>query len=207
MTIEYLQGSLIPKDDLTLPFVWVSLHLNAKMEQETLNNPRLSRETARMANEITYLLESLKEVPVQKWWDLCNASGWTVYGAVALSWCKDAQIEQVWDGWKASGFLLKPLPEFERPAQFLNPAQLPETNSLSEIINACPNKSLPICAMIAALKTPLEFDLPPDQLKSANPQIASFLKSRMEQVVERTPEHDDLIQTWEQTVKGTEWEV
>jgi len=207
MRIEYLQGSLVPKDDLTLPYIWVSLHLNAQMEQETLNNPRLSRETARMANEISYLLQALQQVPMQKWFNLCIASGITVYGAVALSWCQDARIEQVWDAWEASGFPLKPLPEYERPASFINPALLPETNSLSQIIAFCPDKTLPICAMIAALKEPLDFDLPVGQLEMANPQLASFLKSRMEQKPDRTPEQNDLVNIWTQTIKGTEWEV
>ena len=207
MMPEYLQGSLVPEDDLTLPYIWVSLHLNAQMEQETLSNPRLSQETARMANEISYLLEALQEVPMQKWWNLCSASGMTVYGTVALSWCKDARIEQVWDGWEASGFPLKPLPEFERPARFINPDLLPKTSSLAQIIAVSPDKTLPICAMIAALKEPLVFDLPADYLKNANPQIASFLKSRMEQKTDRTPEQDDLISIWTQTTKDTEWEI
>ena len=196
MTIDYVQGSLIPKDDLTLPYIWVSLHLNAQMEQETLANPRLSRETVRMENEISYLLEALKKVAMQKWWGLCDASGWTVYGAIALSWCQDAEISQVWDGWEASGFLLKPLPENERPAHFINPALLPQTSSLSEIVNFCPDKSLPICATIAALKSPLEFDLPAENLKAATPQLASFLKSRMQQKTGRTAEEDKMIQVW-----------
>lgn len=207
MAIDYTKGSLVPKDDLTLPYIWVALHLNAQMEQETRNNPRLSRETVRMADEILYLLDALKGISVQKWWNLCKASGWTVYGAVALSWCKGAQISQVWEGWMASNFLLLPLPKSERPAHFINPALLPATNSLAEIIAFCPNESLPICVMISALKEPLDFDLPAEQLKNTNPQIASFLKSRMERLVGRTPEQDELIRTWGAIIKGTEWEV
>ena len=207
MTIDYTKGSSIPKDDLTLPYIWVSLHLNAQMEQETLKNPRLSHETARMANEITYLLSSMKEIPAKKWWRLCDASGWTVYGAVALSWCIDAEMSQVWNGWEASGFPLKPLPGYERPAHFINPELLPKTNNLSEIINYCPDRTLPICAMIAALKEPLEFDLSMETLKTANPQIAPFLKSRMEQKPERTAEENELVQVWSKTVSGIDWEV
>jgi len=153
------------------------------------------------------ICRDLQKVNASNWLSIGKGAGITVYGTVALSWCKDAQIVQVWEGWMASKFPLLPLPKYERPARFINPALLPATDSLAEIIAFCPDVSLPICTLLAALKEPLVFDLPSDQLKNANPQIASFLKSRMEQLVERTPEHDDLIQTLEQTVKGTKWEV
>ena len=153
------------------------------------------------------ICRDLQKIDVSKWLNIGIGAGWTVYGAVALSWCKDARIEHVREGWEVSGFPLKPLPEFERPARFINPELLPKTSSLAAIINFCPNETLPICAMIAALKEPLVFDLPTEHLKNANPQLASFLKSRMEQNGDRIPEQNGLIQTWTQTAKDTEWEI
>ena len=131
----------------------------------------------------------------------------TVYGAVALSWCKDADIKDVWEGWETSGFPLKPLPEFERPARFLNPALMPKTRSLKGIVGAVGNSSLAICAAIASSPEPLEFDLDLTVMHSAKPQLAAFLKSRMLQKQARTAEEESLLNAWSETVKGTEYDV
>jgi len=195
-------GKDVPVIDL-----WQRLHLNAIAWENILNAPSLEPEKHNLDLSTASYLNSLSELSHDIWHSLCTAAGMTVYGAIALSWCQDAEISQVWDDWEASGFLLKPLPESERPARFINPDLLPQTSSLNEIINFCPDKSLPICATIAALKSPLEFDLPVENLKTANPQLASFLKSRMQQKSGRTAEEDELIQVWSQTVSGTEWEV
>ncbi|WP_066707575.1 hypothetical protein [Celeribacter ethanolicus] len=138
----------------------------------------------------------------------------TVYGAIALSWCKDAELSQVWEGWHASGFPLKPSPEFERPARFINPALMPVSDSLHDILNAEARKhedpeihTLAICARIAAMQGPLKFDIPLDSLKTAPPQIAAFLKSRTLEKPDRTAEENALIATWSATIKGTEFDI
>jgi len=200
-------GAVYLKDGITLPEIWVIIHNNAAILEGKSNSSHASKDRLSVDKNDLGILKKLGECSFSFWHSLCIASGWTVYGAVALSWCKDARIEQVWDAWEASGFPLKPLPEYERPATFINPALLPNTNSLSQIIAFCPDKTLPICAMIAALKEPLDFDLPVGQLEMANPQLASFLKSRMVQNPDRTPEQNDLVNIWTQTIKGTEWEV
>ena len=188
---------------LTLSEFWLEIHESA----DKWNGVVASDERKSIDSSLAGFLDGMYKLDSALWQSLCAAAGMTVYGAVALSWCEGAEISQVWDGWLASGFPLKPLPEYERPARFLNSALLPKTNSLAQIIAFCPDKTLPICAMIAALKEPLEFDLPIETLKIANPQIASFLKSRMEQRTDRTPEQDDLISIWTQTTKDTEWEI
>ncbi|WP_226554417.1 hypothetical protein [Celeribacter naphthalenivorans] len=159
-------------------------------------------------------LKELQSYNSKKWLSLCDALGPTVYGAIALSWCKDAELSQVWEGWHASGFPLKPSPEFERPARFINPTLMPVSDSLHDILNAEARKhedseihTLAICARIAAVQGPLKFDIPLDSLKTAPPQIAAFLKSRMLEKPDRTAEENALIATWSATVKGTEFDI
>lgn len=201
------QNAVVLSNELSLPELWYKLHEDAFIWPNLPISNIRKKDREKLNKTTLKLLGVLGEVLAERWFNLCIASGITVYGAVALSWCQDAPIEKVWDAWEASGFPLKSLPEYERPATFINPALLPNTNSLSQIIAFCPDKTLPICAMIAALKEPLDFDLPVGQLEMANPQLASFLKSRMEQNPDRTPEQNDLINIWTQTIKGTEWEV
>ena len=158
---------------------------------------------------------ALEEVNSQTWTQLLALLGTTAYGAVALSWCEGADIDDVWKGWLASGFPLKPLPEFERPAQFLNPALVPQVDNLSAVVDAFAGKyadnrdlySLAISASIAAQKQPLEFDMTPEHLAKAPSQVAAILKSRLLQKPEQTSEDKAIIETWDKSIKDTEWDV
>lgn len=178
--IDYKANSIIPKDDLSLPYIWVSLHLNAQIEQDTLANPRLSRETARMSGEITYLLQALQNVPAQNWWNICEASGWTVYGAVGLSWCDGATSELFWRAWALTKFPLAPGQATERPCHFINPDILPKSTRLTDIVTDCANVSDPICVSIAALRETLIVDISQAQIDQAEPQVRAFLNARMD---------------------------
>ena len=61
--------------------------------------------------------------------------------------------------------------------------------------------------MIAALKGPLNFDLPYELLRTSPPQIASFLRSRMLRSDIRQVNDSSLIEIWSQTIKDTEYDV
>ncbi len=190
-------------NDMSLPYIWASLHLNGDLTKEFENNEQLTIEFERTLSQIVFLLESVKELDNKVWHTLCTGAGMTVYGAVALSWCKDAQLEQVWEGWEASGFPLLPKPEYERPARFINKELLPKSNSLKDITQSADNKSLPIAAMIVALEDePLKFDLPESQIKGASPQVAAFLKKKAEAQGDVAPE---LIAHWSTTIEGTDY--
>lgn len=179
MKIDYSAGSFLPKDDLTLPYIWVSLHLNAQMEHDTQNNPKLSRETARMTSQIVYLLEALKEVPAQNWWAICEASGWTVYGAVGLSWCQNTTPELFWRAWSMAGYPLKPGAISERPCRLINSEVLPQSATLTEITAECANQCEPICVCIAALEGELVIDISEAQVLDVGAPLRAFLASRL----------------------------
>ena len=191
-----LSGALYDIEDISAKLEILGADKGAKMQIFALEK-EFSRNT-----------DALKQVDAQRWNKLCDASGWTAYGAVALSWCQGATLPQVFDGWRASGFPLKPLPEYERPARFINPALLPRTRKLSELATAAEPDILALCAMIAHSPEPLEFDVSHPSLRgSPNPQIVAFLKSRMLQKPSRTQEEEDLIAAWSETVKGSEFDV
>lgn len=153
------------------------------------------------------ILSELNSISSDYWYGIMVNAGTSVYGAVALSWCEGAELAQVWEGWEASGFPLKPLPEYERPARFINPALLPATNSLKELVDLVEAKSLPICALMVAKRDTLEMDLPDAMARVANPQVAAFLKAHTERKPSRTPEDIALIAVWSKTIKGTEFDV
>lgn len=189
----------------TILRIWDRLH-SFFYELETSHKGPLPEER-RISSNINTLTDSMRAVPASDWTQFCLSLGWTVYGAVALSWCKDAELAKVWEGWEASGFPLKPLPEYERPARFVNPALMPKTRSLKGIVDEMGNSSLAICAAIASSPEPLEFDLDSSMIKSAKPQLAAFLKSRMLEKQNRTGEEEALLKVWSDAVKDTEYDI
>ncbi len=205
---NYLLGLNRVHGQNTVVDVWRDISTQARLWAGIHHLPSRAKKAVELDDLSFEQIKSLNKINEKVWIGFCEAIGMTVYGAVALSWCEGAEIEQVWEGWEQSGFPLIPKPEYERPARFINPALLPETVSLSELASIAGNKSLPLCAMIVALQDkPLEFDLPADQLKSAKPQIAAFLKSRMERKDNRTDEENALIVHWSETIKGKEFDV
>lgn len=183
--------------------IWREItRLAEKHEQATGND-------SEVFDALTFeFLRDLCYVPVEDWHRMCNGLGATVYGATALSWCKGATLCQVIDGWRASGFPLKPLPEFERPARFVNPALLPKSRRLSVLSDAAKPDVFTLCIMIAHSDDPLEFDIGPQAFESmGHPQLAAFLKSRMLRKPNRTANEDALILRWSQVVKGSEFDV
>ena len=203
------QGAFLLLDDWSPIDIWYLLHRHADI-WITSSNANCEKIDGTDAG----VIRSASSIQATRWSALCAAAGWTVYGAVALSWCEGAKLEDVWAGWLASGFPLKPLPQFERPARFINPALLPQTNKSGEINKLMKETSpdgntyqLAVSAAIAALKEPLEFELEPEQYKDAMPQIAAFLKSRMLQKSDRTDEENAIVDVWSETIKGTQWDV
>ena len=196
--------------------LWNKIHENAVFWMNIPIGSERENDLSLLDDAIASIVtSSITKVEYNHWHGLCSAAGWTSYGAIALSWCKDPAIADVWSGWLSSGFPLKPLPEFERPARFINPALLPQADSLSGIatwVKAQGYKDaatydLALCAVIAALKTPLIFDIEAEKLRKLSPQISAFLKSRMLQKSGRNAEEEALLEVWSTSVKGTEYDV
>lgn len=207
-TPQVFMGACLLPDNVSLPHLWHRIHSNASILASSSNESPTFSDQENVDRKDICLIEALSKCHADKWHSLCAAAGWTVYGAVALSWCEGAVLKDVWKGWEASGFPLIPKPEFERPARFINPALLPQTNKVSEMISASGSSVLAFCAMVAALgDNPLDFNLSDKGLKGASRQIAAFLKSRMLRKEERTEQEDALIRFWGDKIKGSKFDV
>ncbi|WP_147112940.1 hypothetical protein [Tateyamaria sp. syn59] len=159
MTEQYEEGALVVGTEMTLPYLWTSLHLNARMEQQLADKPQFAREGKRFSREIEALLKALQDVEAERWLALCRASGMTIFGVIGLSWCSGATREMLWSAWDACPYDIQPQPGSERPLHFLHPAFKPNFARLSEIIAACGNDDRHACFAIAALADrPLEID-------------------------------------------------
>lgn len=207
-------GAKMVVEHTAAPKIWLRIHDNA-VQWVIMSQSSATSKNLKALNRIDLdLVAHLSEFSAANWHSLCSAAGMTVYGATALSWCKDAELSQVWEGWHASGFPLKPSPEFERPARFINPALMPPSRSLREFLDAEAGRhenpeihTLAICARIAAVQGTLSFDMPQESLRNAPPQIAAFLKSRLFDKPDRTAAENALIAIWSDTLSGTEFDI
>jgi len=161
-------------DNLTLADVWTSLHASAEVWR---NVPHDAAQQERIDDSDLSMLRNLSRVPAALWQKLCEALGWTVYGSVGLSRCEGAEIGMVCAAWEASATVLTPDPVACRPAWLLNPALVPESRKLSDLMMAGEDSNLQICLFIAARSEPIEINLPEDTLQGAAPQLADFLRA------------------------------
>lgn len=208
-------GAVDLGDGLTPIDIWQGLHAGARSWGRTSYGVAGDQDRVLIDASDLSVLRVLQNFPATNWTALCEAVGWTVYGAVALSWCKGADLRNVWSAWLASGFLLKPLAENERPARLLNPQPLPQTASLSEIVlwaNAqgypdAETYSLAFSAMIARLTEPLVFDMAMERLHNPKAQVAAVLKARMLQKPNRSTEENSLLVAWDRVLAGTDFDI
>lgn len=182
MTEKYEDGALPAGNGMTLPYLWVSLHLNARMVQDLLDKPRFERETVRFERETKEMLAALSDVDADRWLTFCNASGMTAFGIVGLSWCRDVTSDMFWSAWDATTYDLQPNDESERPFKYINPQVLPKAKRVTEIVAFCGNDARRTCLVFAAMVDPVEIDLTKSQVMQTQPDILrAFLLARQEQ--------------------------
>lgn len=193
------QGPVTVGDGLTLADVWTSLHASAEAWQRAAEDADLQ---ARIDESDLSIMQTLCEVPAVRWHGLCDALGWTPYGSAALSWCAGADIDAVRDTWEATGTVLTPDPVVRRPARFLNPALIPASRKLSDLVRAGAGSNLQICLFIAARAEPVEIDLPRETLHGAAPQLTDFLRVGLQHRATPAPEDADLVSLFSAIAEG-----
>ncbi len=159
------------------PTIWTSLHTNAELWLRAGFSADTITQRASIQENDGAILRVLSTFPAAKWSAMCEAVGWTVYGAVGLSWCEGVTFSEVVAAWKETGLKINPTPEMRRPARMVNPAILPESDSLRETVIAVESDMLSVAIVMAARREPVALDIPNNALASAHPMIANFLLS------------------------------
>ncbi len=170
-----MQGATDLGDGLTPIDIWQGLHANARNWSAVRYGASQHHDRTLIDGSDLSVFKALATFPAAKWSAMCEAVGWTIYGAVGLSWCKDTALSEVVAAWKETGLKINPTPEMRRPAQMINPAIFPETNSLREAVIAVESDVLSVAIILAARREPIALDIPNNALASAHPMIANFL--------------------------------
>jgi hypothetical protein len=178
--IDSYLGAIRPKDDLTLPYVWVSLHMSAEVHTKNCDNERFSGELKNLFQSDLFLLNTLKAIDSDRWSSLCSSAGWTSSGAMALSWCRGATLKDVGRGLASAGAVPSLGPSFQRLASLVNPAILPQPLTLKSLTAACDNEFQAFCLMLADPDRDVTWDLSLDTLQEAPAIVTPFLLARLE---------------------------
>ncbi|MGH1331703.1 MAG: hypothetical protein ACRBBK_12540 [Paracoccaceae bacterium] len=200
-------GAHLHKDDKPLVDVWKVLHENYLTWLKIPPGPLQTEDRLRFDASDAKLFKSLQDTSASQWMALCQGIGWTTVGAIAVSWCKDASVEDVWAAWTASNSVFVPTVEQRRPAWFLNPNVGPQTNSLQMITSFANGQGTAICILISALRGPLLLDMEYEDLKGAPANIASFLKAACLEKPMATDQETLLLGVWSERVAGTPYDI
>lgn len=194
---EPTAGPMRLGNDTTLPRLWDWLHNNAMHWAHIYRSSPGHRNLAQLDRVDRDNLALLQDCPAARWTMLCRAAGVTDLGAAALGWCAEATEAAVWEMWRAAEPGLEPSPEFLRPTRLLAPAIAPNSPRLSDLLRRAKDDALVLCVLIAASEQPLDFDLPLDTLRSADPRLAAFLRENMARKLDPSAQEKALLMHWD----------
>ncbi|MCU0801749.1 MAG: hypothetical protein MUD11_08230 [Rhodobacteraceae bacterium] len=167
-------------EDLTLPYIWVSLHISADVHAKSAQNERFAAEMAGLTRSDMFLLEALETVDADRWSGLCSSVGWTSHGAVALSWCRGGTLRDVGRGLASAQARFVLTPAFQRLATLLCPAVLPDPLTLASLTRACDNEYQGFCLALADPALEVGWDMSPETLAQAPDAARPFLQARLD---------------------------
>lgn len=184
------------KHETTLPQLWDWLHNNARHWALLHEAAPRHRNLARLDTVDRRNLAMLEECSAERWSALCHAAGATGLGAAALSWCAGSTAADVWNLWREADPPLAPTAEFIRPAQLLSALVAPTSSCLSDLVQYAEDDALVLCVHVMAVGPALDLDLPEQQLRVADPQIADFLRTAIGAKQKPTPKELELQTFW-----------
>lgn len=174
--LNELTGAIRAGAGLTLPEIWQTLHANAREWQSVPRNANFFDIREMLDDSDRQTLLMLQEIEAVQWEQVCNGSGWTAIGAIALSWCAGAQdLSRISDRWQLSGVPFSRDPLVRRTSGAIHPGCKPSVSLLSELVARLEGNVARISLCLAAWPDSFKNDLSPEVLETAPPQITGLL--------------------------------
>jgi hypothetical protein len=173
-----LRGARVSGGGRALPELWRALHGNTALivRFSQSGTRRGDGSTLRMiADAEVGFTQDLMTVPADDWAALCAAAGWTETGAAALSWCKGAVPQVVWQAFRATGQMPAADAAFLRAARLMRPDHLPKGLTLSTLFAAAGQDIHAVCLALAARPGLTRLDYSPAELATAPQGLRDFL--------------------------------
>lgn len=194
------KGARTIEGPMTVVDIWQLLHTDAKEWRQVPRNSNFFKIREMLDDADRDALQKLHAFEADHWEHLCFGAGWTIIGAVALSWCNDATLERVVDAWRNVDTKIKPDAPTLRAAGMLCPRLLPESKRLSEIIATVERDAFTIALIIAAHDGNVETDLDDTTLSQAPDTLIPMLSYAL-QKSENDTKYAALLSEWELTAR------
>ena len=192
---RYLSGAHVLNDTLTAVDIWLMIHADAKEWDEVPRNSHFFTIREMLDTADLDALRKLCEMDAINWEHLCFGAGWTIYGCVGLSWCQGAEIERVSELWQQNCEVFEPDEGMLRAASLICPAILPETLSLSKLIEAAHADSFLLSLIVAAKIRDIEVDIPESAFANT-PSALLPVFTEMLSSNSRSSEYQELLKRW-----------
>ncbi|WP_237093424.1 hypothetical protein [Nereida sp. MMG025] len=175
--------------------VWQMLHSNAQEWETVPRNSHFFKIREMLDQADRDALKKLEDYDALLWEHLCYGAGWTIIGAVALSWCKGANLAQISKIWQSISPEIALDPATLRVIGMLRPQLLPASDRLSEIAASLEGDVFLIALSIIALQGKIHVDVQRSELENA-PDLLRFALIYMAENAEGQCPHADLILSW-----------
>ncbi|MEY1554070.1 hypothetical protein AB3Y40_00410 [Yoonia sp. R2331] len=179
--------------DLSLADIWIGLHSDAKQWQRAAFAPDTLRQRAAVADNTNALLAVLDTCEAARWQAFIEAQGITQIGAIALSWCKGADLQAV-----ADGVLLdieEPAQIDERAIRLFNPAMRPQSRSLMQLAEAVSYDIKALVLVALCDPAPIVMDVSTAWLVDLPPMLGAVLLKRYDPAVSKL--QPEILETWQ----------
>jgi len=189
------KGAHFVEGPMTVVDIWQLLHSNAREWEHVPKNSNFFKIRDMLDEADRQVLQKLTDFDAARWEYLCYGAGWTIIGAAALSWCKDADLDHVSRLWKAIDPVIKPEPLTLRTAAMICPKLKPPSHQLSDIAVQLEGDGFKIAMMLAAQHGSVKIDVSYAELAAAQETLRPMLGHILR-------EHDDshtyadLLERW-----------
>lgn len=191
----YFAGAHVLDGTLTAIDIWLMIHSDAKEWAQVPKNSQFFAIREMLDSADLDALKKLHEMEAINWEHLCFGAGWTIFGSIGLSWCKDATIERVSELWQQNCEILEPDEGTLRAASLICPAILPDTNLLSSLIEEAHADSFLLSLIIAAKIDEIDVDMPEAAFANAPKPLLPVLGKLLGSGSKST-EYQDLLVRW-----------
>ncbi|MEL7090401.1 MAG: hypothetical protein AAFN94_01585 [Pseudomonadota bacterium] len=171
-----LKGAFLVPESVTLADIWSGLHADAISHNRIHQAPDAHRQRAAINDSSRALMRALEECPAPRWQALIECLGVTQYGAIALSWCKGARLEDVVTAFAAS--VSDPQDLDRRAVSFLAPAHGASERRLAKLIELANHDTGALALLCLGHPAPLIFDMDESWLSALPPPLRDVLNER-----------------------------
>lgn len=169
-------GTLTFGDKVTLPDIWQGLHSDADSWQRAALAPDAVRQRVGIDDSSRALLRCLADCSMMRWLSLVESVGITQLGAIALSWCEGAQLEEV--SATLRKIVKKPQGFDERTVRLLNPALQSPMRRVSHMIELSNRDAGQLALLILADPRPIDLDIAPTWMNEIPPGLVWAIEQR-----------------------------